>query len=667
MTGALALLLPALGSGQAPAPAPATKTAPKTAPAQAPSPGAKTAPAPKATSAAARPGKQYTIEQFMNTVSVSRASFSADESRILFSSNKTGIFNVYSVPATGGEPTPITNSSTDTTIGISYFPKDDRILFTRDQGGNELNHLFVRTPDGQERDLTPGEKLKGQFAGWTRDDTGFYVITNERDARFFDLYRYDAKSFERTLFYKNDEGYQPDDVSDDGKWVALSKPKTTSDSDMYLWNVDTKETKHISAHQGSASYQPAAFDPDSHFLYYLTDDGSEFTKVRRYNLASGQHEDVQKADWDIAYTFFSHDGHYRVTGVNQDGRTVITVVDTRTNKPVTLPAVPDGTISGVVISRSEKRMAFYVNGDRSPSNLFVHALGTPQVTKLTNTLSADIDSRDLVEAQVVRFKSFDGMTIPSIFYKPMQATPEHKAPALVFVHGGPGGQTTRGYSAIIQYLVNHGYVVLGINNRGSSGYGKTFFTADDQKHGKEPLWDCVEGKKYLASLPYVDPNKIGIMGGSYGGYMVLAALAFQPDTFAVGVDLFGVANWVRTLESIPSWWESQRKALYAELGDPSTQRDMLKEISPLFHADSIRKPLMVLQGANDPRVLKVESDEIVAAVKKNNVPVEYVVFPDEGHGFTKKKNQIEGYGAVLKFLDTYLKANAPAAPSSAGY
>jgi dipeptidyl aminopeptidase/acylaminoacyl peptidase len=373
---------------------------------------------------------------------------------------------------------------------------------------------------------------------------------------------------------------------------------------------------------------------------------------------------VQKADWDIAYTYFSRDGRYRVTGVNQDGRSVMTVFDAKTNKPIALPAMPDGTISGVAFSRSEKRMAFYVNGDRAPSNLYVHTLATPRVTRLTNTMNPAISANDLVEAQVVRFKSFDGTIVPSIFYKPHQATPQHKAPALVYVHGGPGGQTRRGYDAFVQYVVNHGYVVLGINNRGSSGYGKTFLAADDQKHGKEPLWDCVEGKKYLASLPYVDANKIGIIGGSYGGYMVLAALAFQPDAFNVGVDIFGVANWVRTLESIPSWWESQRKALYAEMGDPNTQKDMLKEISPLFHTEAIRKPLMVLQGANDPRVLKVESDEIVAAVKKNNVPVEYVVFPDEGHGFTKKKNQIEGYGAVLKFLDTYLKAIAPA-PSSA--
>jgi dipeptidyl aminopeptidase/acylaminoacyl peptidase len=261
----------------------------------------------------------------------------------------------------------------------------------------------------------------------------------------------------------------------------------------------------------------------------------------------------------------------------------------------------------------------------------------------------------------VRFKSFDGSVIPNILFKPHQAGPQSKAPALVLVHGGPGGQTRKGYNALTQYLVNHGYVVLGINNRGSSGYGKTFYTADDQKHGKEPLWDCIAGKDYLASLPYVDKERIGIMGGSYGGYMVLAALAFKPQAFSVGVDIFGVSNWLRTLESMPKWWEAQRLALYQEIGDPDKQKDMLREISPVFHADRIQRPLIVLQGANDPRVIKAESDDIVAAVKKNRVPVQYVVFPDEGHGFSKRKNQVEGYRAILEFLDTHLKAETGAA------
>src|SRR4029077_11966706 len=171
----------------------------------------------------------------------------------------------------------------------------------------------------------------------------------------------------------------------------------------------------------------------------------------------------------------------------------------------------------------------------------------------------------------------------------------------------------------------------------------TFFTADDRRHGREPLRDCVEGKDYLAGLPYIDPDRIGIIGGSYGGYMVLAALAFHPEEFAVGVDIFGVSNWLRTLESMPPYWESHRQALYQEIGDPVKDRAMLEEISPLFHAGKIRRPLLVLQGRNDPRVIKPESDDIVAAVKQNGVPVEYLVFADEGHGFTKKKNQIAGY------------------------
>jgi len=225
----------------------------------------------------------------------------------------------------------------------------------------------------------------------------------------------------------------------------------------------------------------------------------------------------------------------------------------------------------------------------------------------------------------------------------------------VWVHGGPGGQTRTGYSGVIQYLVNHGYVVLGVNNRGSSGYGKTFFAADDLKHGREPLWDCVEAKKYLASLGYVDTSKIGIIGGSYGGYMVLAALAFRPEEFVAGVDLFGVSNWLRTLESIPPYWEAARKALYKEIGDPATDKENLKAISPLFHTDKINKPLMVLQGKNDPRVIKPESDEIVDAVKKKGGIAEYVVFDNEGHGFTKKANEIRGYKAILDFLDKYLK------------
>jgi dipeptidyl aminopeptidase/acylaminoacyl peptidase len=599
--------------------------------------------------------KRYTIEQFMATTSITGASFSRDEKQILFSSNESGIFNAYTIPVAGGKPVAMTKSTTDSTYAVGFFYNDDRILFTRDSGGNENNHLFVRELDGAERDLTPGDKLKASFAGWRPDGNAFYVTTNERDPRFFDLYRYDARTYARTMLYKNESGMNVSTISRDEQWLALQKTTTTSDSDIYLFNLATGESKHITPHTTPASFGAATFDPQSKRLFFTTNASGEFAAIRTYDIASGVTAEREKADWDLLGTSYSRDGRFRTSVVNQDGSIAVRVVDGPAEKAVALPKLPGGEMRQTTFSPSSRLMAFYVNGDRSPSNLFVHDFQTGQTRQLTSSLNKEIDPADLVEAEVVRFTSFDGTVVPSIYYRPKSASPANKVPALVWVHGGPGGQTTRGYSAQIQYLVNHGYAVLGINNRGSSGYGKTFFTADDRKHGREPLWDCVEAKTFLASLGNIDPQRIGIVGGSYGGYMVLSAMAFRPEAFKVGIDIFGVSNWIRTLESIPAYWETQRKALYDEIGDPVADRAMLMATSPLFHAKEIRRPLMVIQGANDPRVIKPESDEIVDAVKKNNVPVEYIVFADEGHGFSKKKNQAEASARMLAFLDKYLK------------
>lgn len=619
------------------------------------------APATQAEAQAVRPSKQYGIEEFIESTGVAGASFSADESRILFSSNRSGVWNVYSMPVGGGEWTPVTTSATDNTYSVAYFPNDDRVLVTRDQGGNELDHLYVIDPEGNERDLTPGGNLKADFMGFSQDGGSFFVITNERDPRFFDVYRYDSGDYGRELVFRNDAGYEPSEISPDGRWLALGQTNTTNDSDLHVVELATGEVTKVSQHEGQAQFSAEDFSPDGQWLYYTANDQGEFASLRRVNLQTWEHEPVRSADWDIVDAALSHDGTYLAVATNVDGSTKVQLFETATGAEVDLPEFPAGEVRNLRVSRSEGKLAFYLNGDRQPNDLYVLDLaGGGEPLQLTKSLNPAIDPADLVDSSVVRFASFDGMQIPNILWKPHQASADNPAPALVWVHGGPGGQTTRAHSALIQYLANHGYVVLGINNRGSSGYGKTFFAADDGKHGREPLWDTVEAKNYLQTLDYVDDERIGIIGGSYGGYMVLSALAFQPGEFKVGVNIFGVSNWLRTLESIPPYWESFREALYQEIGNPETQRDFLIETSPLFHADKIDVPLMVLQGANDPRVIKPESDDIVAAVEKNGVPVEYVVFDDEGHGFSKKKNQVEGYGRILAFLDTYLKGAAPA-------
>jgi dipeptidyl aminopeptidase/acylaminoacyl peptidase len=605
-----------------------------------------------------KPVKEYTIEQFMKTARIGGAAFSPDRREVLFHNNQSGIFNVYAVAIDSGTVKQLTHSTKESTFAVDYLP-DGRFLYRYDRGGNENEHLYVLDA-GQERDLTPGDKVKASFLGWNGDKSAFYYMANGRDPKFFDIFKMDPKTFTSTLLYEDKTGYQVGAISRDEKWIAFTKPNTTADSDIYLYDVSAKAMKHISPHEGDATYTPADFDVESRNLYYLTDDGGEFKYLARYQLSTGKKETVEKASWDIMFAGFSKHGKYRVLAVNDDAHTRVSIIETKSGKAVPLPKLPNGDITGVTMSDDEKLMAFYFNGDRSPANLYVYDLATQSVKKLTESLNPEISPEDLVDSEVVRFKSFDGMTIPNILYRPHGASAANPAPALVWVHGGPGGQTRTGYSPLIQFLVNHGYVVLGINNRGSSGYGKTFFTADDQKHGREPLWDCVEAKKFLKSLGYVDPQKIGIIGGSYGGYMTLAALAFKPEEFNVGVDIFGVANWVRTLESVPPYWESFRKALYKEIGDPVKDRQMLMDVSPLFHADKITRPLLVLQGANDPRVIKPESDDIVNAIKKKGGVVEYVVFDNEGHGFTKKENEIAGNQAILKFLDKYLKGNPTA-------
>ncbi|NTX11850.1 alpha/beta fold hydrolase [Myxococcus sp. CA056] len=600
------------------------------------------------------PAKRYTVEQFMQTTTVSGASFSSDEQRVLYSSDETGVFNVFSVPVKGGKPTQLTRAK-DASLAVGYFPTDDRILFTRDTSGQERPHLYVRALDGQEQDLTPGDKHRASFFGWSHDDTAFYVLTNERDERFLDLYRYDAKTYARTVLYAGDGEHVPAALSPDERWLALEKSRTLSDSDVYLFNVTTKERQHLTAHQGPATWKAATFDPTSSALYLLTHEGSEFTRVERHELATGKRESVEAPAWDALSTTFSKRGAFRVTRVNEDGRTTLRVHDVKAGKPLALPGLPEGAISDVALSRGEKRMAFLVDGDRAPANLYVFDFATKKVTRLTDTLSRALDAKDLVESERVRFKSFDGLEIPALLYKPHPATAKARAPAIVFVHGGPGGQSSKGYSSFFQFLVHHGYVVLAVNNRGSEGYGKAFFAADDQQHGKAPLQDCVEAKKYLAGLPYVDGERVGILGPSYGGYMVLAALAFHPDVFAVGVDAFGITDWLSALRELPPHKTALREALYQELGNPETQEAMLRDISPLFHAEKIRKPLLIIQGAHDPRVPKARTDTFVESLRKNTTPLDYLVLPEDGHGFSGKKSEAETSLRILSFLEQHLR------------
>ena len=605
----------------------------------------------------ARLPEQYDLEDFYNTKSISASGFNNDETKILINNNTTGIYNAYELSITDTTAIALTKSTKESIYTVDYLPGSSKFIYSADEGGNENSHLFLMDrKSNNPKDITPWANSANSFNGWSQDKKSMYINSNKRDVKYFDILKLDTLTWKPTILYQNESGLTPSVISKTERYIALTKEITTDKNEMYLYDSKTKTTKRLS-NDKEANWSPMAFEKNDSIFYYTSNEDKEFSSLLKYNINTGKSEEIFKDKWDIMYMSLSEKEKYHIIFVNSDGKNKVLLFEHATGKPLKLPDFDDGDVLNVIISNSENKLLLTVGSSTSSPNLYLYDIPTKKLKQLTSTLSKKINQDDLAKAEVIRFKSFDGKEIPAIYYKPLQASKNNKVPALIWVHGGPGGQSRIGYSNTIQYLVNKGYAVLAVNNRGSNGYGKTFYKMDNKDHSNGDLKDCIWGKKWLTEQDYIDPNAIGIYGGSYGGCMVLGALAFHPEEFKVGIDLFGVANWPRTLKSIPPYWESFRKALYDEMGDPYTADSIrLKKISPLYNYDKINKPLLVFQGANDVKELPVESDEIVEGVKKNGVPVQYVVYPDEGHGFQKKENQIATTKTTLLFLDKYLKS-----------
>ena len=597
--------------------------------------------------------EQYSIETLMSNNRTSGGYFSKDANKLIYSSDKSGIFNIYEVDLKTNEEIQLTDSKEESFFARGYSPTTGEVIYSADKGGNENSHIYI-IRDGKSIDLTPGKNTKASFFGWTKDELEMYVISNSRDPRFFDLYKINIKTLSSEMVFKNDRGYNINSISNNDNYLVLSLNISRSEQKLFLF--DLKRTQQIEISNQVANFSGQNFDKNDENYFYTTNYDSEFYYLMSYNLKNGERNIVFETDWDVAFSYLSKNNSYRVIAVNEDAQNKLTITNMSDQSNLNLIGFENMNINSVGFSDDEKILRVSAGSPNSPGDIYTYELSTNKLNKITSNLNSKVNPSDLVNAEVIRYKSFDGLEIPAILYKPHQASKLNKVPALVWVHGGPGGQSRVGYRALIQYLVNHGYAILAVNNRGSSGYGKTFYALDDQNHGEDDLQDCIWGKKWLQDQDYINSNKIGIIGGSYGGFMTMAAMTFEPEEFKVGVNIYGVTNWVRTLRSIPAYWESTRKSLYNEMGDPYTEDSLrLYNISPLFHAKNIKNPVMVLQGANDPRVLQIESDEMVQEARNAGAYVEYVLFDDAGHGFIKKEQQIEGNERILTFLENYLK------------
>jgi dipeptidyl aminopeptidase/acylaminoacyl peptidase len=598
---------------------------------------------------------RYTIDQFMLTVRMSGISFSHDETEILVTSNRSGVFNAYLVPMTGGSPRQLTFSTEESINSISHFPHDGRILYIRDKGGSENRHLCVGEEDGTEIQLTHGDTVRAGCHGWSADGSHFYCTSNERTHLYLDVYRVNARTYEKELIFRNDDGFNPAGLSREGEYLFLVKYENFSDSNLYLYHLESNTTQLITPHTANVFYLPLFIDQEGQYFHYHALETEAEAIHYRYNLNTGTREECGRRPRTFRRIIPSDSGRLQAVITDEKERSTLVLEDCETGAQIPLKTFPEGNINNASISKSDRWLAFYVNGDRDPSELYLYDLQSQQLSRLTNNLNPEIRREELVESEVLSFASFDGLEIPCLLWKPHRASAQRKVPALIWVHGGPLGQVRKGYAGAVQFLVNHDYAVFAVNHRGSVGYGRAFMNAADGKQGREPLWDCVAAKHYLATLDFVDSERIGIMGGSFGGYMTLAALAFHPDEFEVGVAICGVSNLVRHMEE--KLQDPHAARIYLQkIGHPVKDRAMLEAASPALHAARIVKPLLVINGAKDPRARRIESEDIVNAVRANGGIVEHLEFDDEAHGFRKRVNSVTAYQTVLTFLERYLRA-----------
>ena len=585
------------------------------------------------------------------SLSGSHYGFNISDERFLVNHNQSGISNAYEFDTQTLEFISVTTSDTKSFYGLSYFPSDDRVILQADNQGDELNHIFVKD-GGEVIDLTDYENTRAKFLGFSVDGLSFYIASNQRDSKTLDIYKYSVDDYSKSMLYQNNAAYEVTAKSDGDRYFVLTNSVNNYSTQIVLYDQITDSELNITNNKVENSF--LSFMGNT--LLYSSNYDDNFNQLWSIDLTTNEQKKVYSASWDIVGANFYENTNTLHVFINEDASTKLVFLSAEDYSELSNEILPSEGLKGFSLSRAEDSYAFVYGSDTSPGDLFFSNKNLDESSLVARSFET-LDEASMVSSEVIRFESFDGLEIPSILYKPQGASASNPAPVMVYVHGGPGGQTRKGFNSQIQYMLHHGYGILGVNNRGSSGYGNEFYHLDDKRHGQEDLQDIIASKEYLQSLPWVDDNKIGVMGGSYGGFMTLAALTFYPNVFNVGIDIFGVSNWVRTLKSIPPWWESFKVALYDEMGDPATDEERHRKISPLFHAQNITKPMLVIQGSNDPRVLQIESDEIVNQVRANDVYVDYLVFPDEGHGFRKKVNRVKSANSIVDFLDECLKQN----------
>jgi dipeptidyl aminopeptidase/acylaminoacyl peptidase len=600
------------------------------------------------------------LEEYVKIGRVNGASFSYDERFVAYGkadgNNPDDRPDVWVAPIAGGEAHQVTHVA-GRLHSFAFSPTADKLAFEADQNGDELPHLFLTNAAGAApRDLAAAYPAgrRTQFVRWTEDGSQLLYLSNLRDEKYLDLYAYDVARDRSELLWKSSGNLGLTLVSGDGQRFITTE--TLSDANANLYAVERAhpdKSSLLTPHAGDVQYYPWDISRDERTLYYTSDEGGEYQQLYALDFAKQKTWRVNDSHWDVEKAGFSRAGKYFWTMTNEDGAFVTNVALASTHAPVALPPPPAGGWEPIESSRSDRYIAARLQSDARPSTVYVLDLQDRRATRLVEPLPPSLAARSMFAAKSVRIPSFDGRAVPAFLYRPNGAGP---FPAVIDVHGGPTSQSRREFNRMRQYLVSKGYVVLVPNVRGSTGYGKSYTRLDNLDLGGGPLQDVVACKHWLSENAGVDAARVVIMGGSYGGYMTLAAATFAPTEFAAHVDFFGVSDLKSLVESFPPYWQAEATYIYQKFGDPKNpaHAQYQHDRSPLNFVDKIARPLLVVQGDHDARVKKDQSDRMVEALRQRNVPVHYLVIPNEGHGFSRNQNFLLGYAATDRFLDRYL-------------
>jgi dipeptidyl aminopeptidase/acylaminoacyl peptidase len=591
------------------------------------------------------------IATYLGVRSAIGPSARADGRRLAFVSDHSGVGQGWAMDLPAGAPTRFTDHE-DKVGFVDYAPVGDSLIYGMDRGGDErIQFHVIERPGAPPKALTRRPEVIHIWGGWSADARRIAYGSNLRNQGFFDVYVQDIGSGEERRVFEGSGHFAPVAWSPDGRHLAVIEMRGSLDIDLHLLDIETGRLERLLVPKDEARSQSIRFSRDGKSLFLATDLDRDNLGCARLDLATRRLDWLHAPHWDVEVVRPSRDNARLAHVTNIEGFGNLAIRDLASGKDLRIELPGPGTVPEVTWLPDGAGIVFTLNGACRTPDLYRADAATGAVTRLTTSDTRGLAVGDFVEPELIRYPTFDGRQIPAFFFPPKTPRPASGWPTVMFVHGGPESQYLPNFRTEVQFIIARGYAVLATNVRGSSGYGRAYLGLDDVRKRLDSVADLAHAHRWLTQHKDIDGRRIAVMGGSYGGYMTLAAITQYPDLWAAGIDFYGICNWLTMLANTGPWRRKQRAKEY---GDPERDRDFLIEISPLTKVGDIKCPLLVAQGLTDPRVPPSESEQIVKAVSARNVPCEYVTFPDEGHGFVKLKNRLKVYGAVADFLDRFV-------------